>query len=367
MRRMEIVPVELGARAYDILIGPGQLARIAGDFALLLAARRKVAVVTCPELARLYSEFLDTLKADGALVCVTSVDGEKAKSPAELERLWEALAQAKCDRGAVVVAFGGGVVGDLAGFLAASYMRGVDFIQIPTTLLSMVDSSVGGKTGINLKAGKNLVGAFHQPKGVYADTALLRTLPEREFAAGMAEVIKYGLLADKALFDRLESVGALAHDHPALPGVIRRCCEIKAAVVRDDEFETKKEGGRALLNLGHTFGHAIENVAGYGEYLHGEAVAIGCVMAARLSQELGLVGADVVAATEKLCRVNRLPVRLHKALPVDALMDAMRKDKKVRAGTLRFVVLNRIGEAATRDGVSEALVDKLWREFGAGE
>ncbi len=362
---MEIVPVALGSRAYDILIGPGQLARIAGDLATLGATKRRIVVVTCPELARLYPDFLKTVETDGALVCVTEVDGEKAKSVAQLETLWERLAEARCDRGTVIVAFGGGVVGDLAGFLAASYMRGVDFIQIPTTLLAMVDSSVGGKTGINLRHGKNLVGAFLQPKGVYADTALLRTLAPREFAAGMAEVIKYGLLADAALFAQLQQAGRLAHDHPALPGVIRRCCELKAAVVADDEFETKKEGGRALLNLGHTFGHAIENVAGYGEYLHGEAVAIGCVMAARLSQELGLTGAEVVADTESLCRVNALPVRLARPLPVDKLMDAMRKDKKVRGGTLRFVVLRRVGEAATRDGVPAESVERLWREFGA--
>ena len=362
---METVSVALGARAYDILIAPDQLARIAGDLAMIGASKRRVVVITCPELARLYPDFLKTLELDGALLCVTSVDGEKAKSVSELENLWEKLAEARCDRGAVIVAFGGGVVGDLAGFLAASYMRGVDFIQIPTTLLSMVDSSVGGKTGINLRNGKNLVGAFLQPKGVYADTGVLRTLPPREFAAGMAEVIKYGLLSDAALFSRLEKAGRLSHDSAELPAIIRRCCEIKAAIVADDEFETKKEGGRALLNLGHTFGHAIENVAGYGEYLHGEAVAIGCVMAARLSQELGLVGPEVVAATESLCRVNALPARLARPLSVERLMEAMRKDKKVRAGTLRFVVLNRIGEAATRGDVPADLVEKLWREFGA--
>jgi len=362
---METVPVALGDRAYDILIGAGLLPRIAGDLATILALRRKVAVVTSPELARLYPAFLETLKADGAFVFVTSVDGEKAKSVVELESLWEKLAGAKCDRGAVVVAFGGGVIGDLAGFLAASYMRGVDFVQIPTTLLAMVDSSVGGKTGINLKAGKNLVGAFHQPLGVYADTALLATLPPREFAAGMAEIVKYGLLADAALFGTLRNAGKLAHGSPVLPGVIRRCCEIKAAIVRDDERETAKDGGRALLNLGHTFAHAIENVAGYGEYLHGEAVAVGLVMAARLSRELGLVGDDVVAAARTLCEVNALPVRLARPLPGPALLDAMRKDKKVRGGALRFVVLNRIGEAATRDGVPEALIEKLWKEFGA--
>lgn len=362
---METVPVALGSRAYDILIGPGLLGHIAGDLAVLGAMRRKVAVVTCPTLARLYPEFLDTLRSDGALVFIVSVDGEKAKSVSELEDLWEKLAQAKCDRGAVVVAFGGGVIGDLAGFLAASYMRGVDFIQIPTTLLSMVDSSVGGKTGINLKAGKNLVGAFHQPKGVYADTALLKTLDPREFAAGMAEVIKYGMLADRALFEKLEKLGALAYDHPELPAVVRRCCELKAGIVRDDEFETAKDGGRALLNLGHTFGHAIENVAGYGEYLHGEAVAIGCVMATRLSQELGLVGPETVHFVEQLFRVNKLPLRLRTPLAIDALLDAMRKDKKVRGGTLRFVVMNRIGEAATRSGIPEELVVQLWKEFGA--
>ena len=362
---METVPVALGERAYDILIGPDLSGRLLAAFEAFAAARRKVAVVTSPTLASLYGDFLKRLEATGAFVCVTSVDGEKAKSVGELDALWEKLAQAKCDRGAVVVAFGGGVVGDLAGFLAASYMRGVDFVQIPTTLLAMVDSSVGGKTGINLKAGKNLVGAFHQPLGVYADTAMLATLPPREFAAGMAEVIKYGLLADAALFAALEKAGALAHDRPELPGIIRRCCEIKADIVRADERETAKDGGRALLNLGHTFGHAVENVAGYGEYLHGEAVAIGLVLAAKLSRELGLVGDDVVVATECLCRVNGLPVRLARPLPVAALVEAMRKDKKVRGGTLRFVVLDRIGEAATRDGVPEALVEKLWRDAGA--
>ena len=209
-----------------------------------------------------------------------------AGAAAELARAWDFLAGNGLARDGAVFAIGGGVIGDLAGFAAASYQRGVDFYQIPTTLLAMVDSSVGGKTGINLAAGKNLVGSFHQPTAVWADTELLATLPAREFAAGMAEVIKHGLLADADLFGLLEQNAPLAWDHPLLAPVIRRCVEIKASVVAGDERETSAQGGRALLNLGHTFGHAVEAVAGYGTYVHGEAVAIGLVMAARLSAEL---------------------------------------------------------------------------------
>jgi len=246
----------------------------------------------------------------------------------------------------------------------ASYLRGIECIQMPTTLLAMVDSSVGGKTGINLSAGKNLVGAFHHPRMVFIATEFLQTLPPREFAAGMAEVIKYGLLGDAALFARLEK-STLDPKSADLPAVIRRCCEMKAAIVRADERETAAEGGRALLNLGHTFGHAIEQVTGFTSYLHGEAVAVGLAAAARLSQRLGCLSASDVQRVDRTVSAHALPVRLREPLPLAALMASMQHDKKVRAGRLRFVVLKRLGEAATQSDIDPALVEAVWRELGA--
>ncbi|MDR2863707.1 MAG: 3-dehydroquinate synthase [Puniceicoccales bacterium] len=358
--------VALGERAYFIHIGPAQSAAAVDAAASLLNGKRAAFIVTSPVLAAAHPALFSAFRAAGATVHTTSVDGEHAKRIGELERLWEALAAARMDRHGVVFAVGGGVIGDLAGFAAASYLRGVDFIQVPTTLLAMVDSAVGGKTGINLSAGKNLAGAFYQPRAVYADTALLATLPPREFAAGMAEVIKYGLLGDRALFDQLALAGRLSWDHPALPDIIRRCCASKAAIVSEDERETAPEGGRALLNLGHTFAHAIENVAGYGEYLHGEAVSVGLILATRLSAALGLLDASALPAVEHLLGKNNLPVALRKPLPVDALMDAMRRDKKVRQGALRFVLLRALGESITQFVDDDALVRRLWLEAGAG-
>jgi 3-dehydroquinate synthase len=274
------------------------------------------------------------------------------------------LAEHRMDRTAVLFALGGGVIGDLGGFAAAAFLRGIAFQQVPTTLLAMVDSSVGGKTGINLKAGKNLVGAFHQPSAVYIATGLLATLPPREFAAGMAEVVKTGLLGDAELFARLERE-PLNPASADLAAVIRRCCALKARVVEADERETAKEGGRALLNLGHTFGHAIEQVTGYGAYLHGEAVSIGLAAAARLSQKLGYTGFAETARVEAALSAHALPVRLREPLPLDALLAAMARDKKVRAGALRFVVLRRLGEAATQGGIDPALAAASFREVGA--
>lgn len=290
--------------------------------------------------------------------------GEKTKSVESLGRVWDFLAGHRLDRGAMIWVIGGGVIGDLGGFAAASYLRGVEFIQVPTTLLAMVDSSIGGKTGINLSAGKNLVGAFHHPQAVHIATEFLRTLPPREFAAGMAEVIKYGLLGDAALFDRFER-SPVTLQSSELAATIRRCCEMKADVVRADERETAKDGGRALLNLGHTFGHAIEQVTGYGTYLHGEAVAVGLAAAARLSARLGTLPETEVARVEKTVAAHALPVRLRETISVTALMGAMQNDKKVRAGRLRFVTLNRLGEAVTRNDVEPALVERVWREIGA--
>ena len=365
---MNDITVELGERAYKIHIGQnltGTLLALADEFA---AAGRPIAVMTCPTLPRLHPALFAALGKRARLVLETSVDGEGAKCAAEAARVWEALAQAKIDRSGVIFAVGGGVVGDLAGFCAATFLRGIAFVQVPTTLLAMTDSSVGGKTGINLPSGKNLVGAFFQPSAVVADMALLETLPPREFAAGTAEVIKYGLLGDAAFFEKLERAGTLAWNSPELPAVVRRCCEIKAQVVAADERETAEENGRALLNLGHTFGHAIEKVAGYGEYLHGEAVAIGCVAATRLSETLGVAPAEtLVARTEAILRKNNLPVRLRAPLSVDALVAAGGNDKKIVAGRMRYVLLRAIGAAFTTSDVPADAVRALWLSLGAEE
>jgi 3-dehydroquinate synthase len=291
--------------------------------------------------------------------------GESTKSVEHFATALSFLAKSAANRDCALFAFGGGVIGDLAGYVAASYLRGIDFYQIPTTLLSMVDSSVGGKTGINLPEGKNLVGAFWQPKAVYIDGALLQTLPEREFSAGMAEVIKYGMLADLELFEKLEQLEMLNTASAELPDIIRQCCAIKAQVVADDEKETALSGGRALLNLGHTFAHAIENVAGYGAYLHGEAVAIGLSLATKLSIQLGQLPESILVRVDALLQKTELPVRLTTALPVEALMQAMQKDKKNRSGKLRFVTMKSLGEAVTTDSVDPLQIKEIWACAGA--
>ena len=294
--------------------------------------------------------------------------GEGSKCFSQLEACCDFLAQQRIDRSGALFAVGGGVTGDLAGFAAAAFLRGIDFFQVPTTLLSMVDSSVGGKTGINLRAGKNLVGAFHQPCAVFADVDTLQTLPPREFSAGMAEVIKHGLLADRGLFERLEALTEpLSPVHPELGAIVRANCAIKAGVVQADERETAASGGRALLNLGHTFGHAIEAVAGYGQYLHGEAIGIGLVLAARLSEERGSLTSNGVNRIRELIGRYALPVSLRAPLSLNALISAMARDKKVRQGQLKFVALAEIGRAETVMDVSVELVEKLWREVGAEE
>ena len=360
--------VNLGERSYDLFFGSGLLVGLREELAAVRAAGRKVAVVTDANLAATQAGALETLAgregAEGSFPRLVLPAGEGTKCLRELGRVWDFLAANRLDRSSLLVAVGGGVIGDLTGFAAASYLRGIPFIQVPTTLLAMVDSSVGGKTGINLDAGKNLVGAFHQPNAVHIDTALLATLPAREFAAGMAEVIKYGLLADDGLLARLERA-PLTPASDDLAAVVRRCCAIKAGIVEADERETAAEGGRALLNLGHTFGHAVEQVTGYGAYLHGEAVAIGLVAAARLSRKLGYIGAGEVARVEAVVAAHGLPVRLREALPLAALGGAMARDKKVRAGGLRFVVLRALGEAATQGGIEAALAEEAFMEVGA--
>ena len=290
--------------------------------------------------------------------------GEKTKTLEFFGRVLDFLAAQGIARGGVLWVVGGGVMGDLGGFAAASYLRGISHVQIPTTLLAMVDSSIGGKTGVNLSAGKNLVGAFHHPRAVFICPQFLNTLPPREFAAGMAEVIKYGLLGDAALFAQLENHVLQPDSRDMLP-IIRRCCELKAEIVQADERETAAVGGRALLNLGHTFGHAIEQATNFTAYLHGEAVAVGLAGAARLSARLGLLGPADVQRVDQVVKAHSLPARLRTPLPTAALMAAMQHDKKVRAGKLRFVVLPRLGEAATRDEVDPTLVEAVWRELGA--
>ncbi len=323
---------------------------------------RPAALLTDAGVAQAHGDYLN--RNYGAIPRLTLDAGEQSKSLETYGQVLDFLAANKVTRQGVLWVVGGGVMGDLGGFAAATYLRGIDHIQVPTTLLAMVDSSVGGKTGINLTAGKNLAGAFHHPRAVYIAPDLLATLPAREFAAGMAEVIKYGLLGDAALFAQLEE-SVLDARSPDLPAVIRRCCELKAGIVAVDERETAAEGGRALLNLGHTFGHAIEQVTDYTAYLHGEAVAVGLAGAARLSQKLGLIPASDVTRIERVLSAHQLPVRLRAPLPVAALQAATTHDKKNRAEGARFVVLNALGAAATRSGIPPATVETVWRELGA--
>jgi 3-dehydroquinate synthase len=336
MQPSATIDVELGERSYPILIGRGLLG--AFDLTPRLAGRDCL-VVTDENVAPAWLARLAGSLGGARYESLVLPAGERHKTLATAERILDALAGMRAGRDATVVALGGGVVGDVAGFAAACWMRGIAYVQVPTTLLAQVDSSVGGKTGVNHREGKNLVGAFHQPRAVLIDTDVLGTLPDRELAAGLAEVIKHGAIADAGFFAWLEEhiEDLVARSPEALAHAIRRSCEIKAAVVAADEREA---GRRALLNYGHTFGHAIENVLGYGEWLHGEAVAAGMVMAAELS---GLPAAEV-------SRLRRLIERA--GLPVEPpagcraqLVEAMRLDKKARAGELRFVLLERIGEA----------------------
>ncbi len=354
--------VELGSRSYPIDFPHDLSSTIQMALVEASKAGRVSVLLTDEGVVQAQAKFLaENFSSIPRLILPA---GEKTKSLASLGQVLDFLAAERIDRSSILWVLGGGVMGDLGGFAAASYLRGIDFMQVPTTLLAMVDSSIGGKTGINLSAGKNLVGALHHPRAVFVDTDFLRTLPEREFAAGMAEVIKYGLLGDAGLWAQLEREPLTIQSAALLP-TIRRCCEMKAAIVQADERETAKEGGRALLNLGHTFGHAIEQVTGYGPYLHGEAVAVGLVAAARLSLKLGYISTPDATRVEQCLLKHHLPAALRAPLTVGALMEAMQRDKKNRAGQLRFVVLRRLGEAATQAGIDPKLVESVWREIGA--
>jgi 3-dehydroquinate synthase len=351
---VQTLRVDLGARAYPIHIG----ASVLGEAALYAphVKGRRVAIVTNPAVGALYLDRLrQALEAAGAqTVPVLVADGEQAKSWAELDRITDAMLAARLGRDAVVVALGGGVIGDLAGFAAAIYQRGIPFIQVPTTLLAQVDSSVGGKTAINHARGKNMVGAFHQPLAVVADVASLDSLPERELKAGIAEVVKHGFILDLAFVGWLEANmdALLERDRGALEHAVRRSCELKAQVVASDERES---GLRAILNFGHTFGHAIEAGAGYGQWLHGEAVAAGMVMAAELSVRAGSLRREEAERAKALIARAGLPVR-GPDLGIDRYLSLMQVDKKAAGGKLRFVILDGLGHAALRADIDPALV-----------
>jgi len=359
---VDSITVNLGARSYPIYFGSNLDTLLSAHISSLLASGRRVAVITDEHVQLKQKAFIDLVfKGLPRLVLVA---GEKAKSLAGLEQCLDFLSLNTLGRDGVVIACGGGVIGDLAGFAAASYLRGVDFIQIPTTLLAMVDSSVGGKTGINLSAGKNLAGAFYQPKAVYISNHFLTSLPPREFAAGMAEVIKYGLLSDASLLKQLEHA-VLTPESSHLSEIIKSCCKNKAVIVEHDERELAEHGGRALLNLGHTFAHAIENVSGYGTYLHGEAVAIGLCAAARLSLALGYITEQDVSRVDAVVKAHGLPSRLSAPLSLKSLMQATTKDKKSKVGILRFIVLKALGTAQIQSGVDPSLAEAAFREIGA--
>ena len=359
----ETLIVQLAERSYPIHFSD-VAERLKADISNLRASGHSVRVISDAGVLKAHPEYLTQVGfEDGEILSLPA--GEATKSIEFFSQALSHLASTASNRDCALFAFGGGVIGDLAGYVAASYLRGIDFYQIPSTLLSMVDSSVGGKTGINLPEGKNLVGAFWQPKAVYIDTALLQTLSPREFAAGMAEVIKYGMLADIELFKDLVALKGLNANSPELSAVVRRCCLIKAQIVADDEKETAASGGRALLNLGHSFAHAIENAAGYGEYLHGEAVAIGLVMATRLSAAIGQLPESDIMQVEELIKKFELPIRLNQALKISELMAAMQRDKKNRSGQLRFVTATSLGTTVTTDDVDSSTIEELWRTVGA--
>ncbi|HLD67905.1 MAG TPA: 3-dehydroquinate synthase [Pseudomonas sp.] len=360
---MQTLQVELGERSYPIHIGTGLLAR--AELFTPHISGRQVAIVTNETVAPLYLETLTRALAGFELTTVVLPDGEAFKTWETLQSIFDGLLTARHDRTTTVIALGGGVIGDMAGFAASCYQRGVDFLQVPTTLLSQVDSSVGGKTGINHPLGKNMVGAFYQPKAVLIDTSTLGTLPPRELSAGLAEVIKYGLICDEPFLGWLEvhMPALLALEPQVLTEAIERSCAAKARVVGADERES---GVRATLNLGHTFGHAIETHMGYGVWLHGEAVAAGTVMALEMSRRLGWLGAAERDRGIRLLQAAGLPVVPPREMTPEHFLEHMAVDKKVIAGRLRLVLLARMGAAVvTGDFPREILEATLSADYSA--
>ena len=357
-RESSLVHVELGERSYSIRIGSGLLASID------VVPAGACVIVSNETVAPLYAGLLATaLESRGKKVdTIVLPDGESFKDWATLQRIFDALLAVHADRTTTIFALGGGVIGDLAGFAAACFMRGIAYVQVPTTLLAQVDSSVGGKTAINHPLGKNLIGAFHQPLAVIADIDTLETLPSRELVAGLAEVIKYGAVADAPFLDWIEAnlAALLARDKAALAHAVKRSCELKAAVVAADERES---GVRATLNFGHTFAHAIETGTGYGSWLHGEAVGCGMAMAADLSVRLGQIEAALAERLTSIVAAAGLPVQAP-ALGVERYLELMSLDKKAIGGDLRFVLLEGPGRAALRAAPSASVIQTLHRFCG---
>jgi 3-dehydroquinate synthase len=339
------VTVELGARSYDVHIGEGLLG-LTGAFCRRAGLTGTAAVITDSKVGPLYGEKVsDSLQENGIRSSLHTISsGEGSKCYPVVQQLSEELAASRLDRHSFIVALGGGVVGDVAGFLAAIYLRGIAYVQIPTTVMAQVDSAVGGKTGINLEAGKNLIGAFHQPRFVLADTATLATLPRRERNEGFAEVIKYGVISDPELLDALEKSDF------SFPELVRRCVSIKAQLVSQDEEE--RHGRRALLNFGHTIGHAIEAAAGYGRYLHGEAISLGIVAAGMVSERVAGFSKAEQERVRNLLERFQLPTRLDRKVTSEVIQEKLATDKKFVNGRIRFVVADRLGSARLTDQVA---------------
>jgi 3-dehydroquinate synthase len=357
---MEQLKVDLGQRSYDILIAENLLATIGERLKALPTSSPKVAVLSNHTVFGLYGRgVMDSLKGAGfAPFEVVIPDGEEHKGLLWMEIIFGELLKNNMDRRSMIVALGGGVVGDMAGFAAASFMRGIPFVQVPTTLLSQVDSSVGGKTGVNHALGKNMIGAFWQPSLVLADLAVLRTLPERELIAGLSEVIKYGVIWDIEFFDFLiaNKDNSMALDPETMAHIVKRSCEIKAEVVSKDE----REGGlRAILNFGHTVGHAVETTTGYSKFLHGEALGIGMVYAARLAKKLGTMPTEDAQKVEEIVKLYGLPHRLPIEVSVEKLMEAMGRDKKSISGEVRFVLPTKIGSVEFGKPVEKSVLKEV--------
>jgi 3-dehydroquinate synthase len=354
---MTTIPVELGPRRYPIQIASGW-SGVIGAFARSCAPKSELALIVTDENVDPHAEALATSLKSASFRTSTVIlqPGEETKSLAWANELYDELAELNADRRTLVVALGGGVIGDLAGFAAATYNRGLPLFMVPTTLLSMVDSSVGGKVGINHERGKNLIGAFHQPAGVAIDLDYLKTLPERDFRSGLAEVVKYGVILDAEFFETLEllTLEILSREPLTLEAIVARSCALKAQVVQQDERE--ETGLRAMLNYGHTFAHAFEIAAGYGTWLHGEAVSAGMVCAAKLAEELGRVPGAFTARQTNLLEVFGLPTEVLPEWDADEMIATMHRDKKSLAGKLRFVLPSELGKVELVDGIDEAAV-----------
>ncbi len=357
MSGLEVLTVELGSRSYPIYIGDGLLTK--QNLLEKHIVGKQVLVVTNETIAPLYlNQFIESFSSDIEVKLAILPDGERYKTLEYLNNIYDALLENRCSRQVTLIALGGGVIGDMTGFAAASYQRGVNFIQVPTTLLSQVDSSVGGKTGVNHRLGKNMIGAFYQPKCVLIDTSVLSSLPDRELSAGLAEVIKYGAICDVVFFEWLEKNMAklLLKDVGALRYAIKTSCEKKAIVVAKDE---KESGIRATLNYGHTFGHAIESYMGYGEWLHGEAVSVGMCLAAKMSVEQKALSHDGYLRIESLCRLAKLPTEKPAEMMPSDFLRYMKVDKKNTSTSIRLVLLDAIGKSVIFDCTNNDLISAV--------